>query len=362
MNIIRSRVAPSLAIVLAAACSRTPATAPAPTVAATGVPTIAHLGDAPINWWLLDPWTDHVPGISLLRAQRELLANKPPKRTVIVAVIDNGVDTAHAQLRSHLWTNPGEVAHNSAADDHNGFVDDVRGWDSIGGKTGDVDHDPFELTRLARMCADTALHASVPQPYRDRCDAIVMEFSQKKGEAQQTLQTVARIETMYGQILPYLNRVTNDSPTVARVTALQTTNDTIAQAKQMFLRLASQGITPDVVEDAKQAYASQLRYGFDPMYNSRTIVGDDYPDTLINRYGNNDVTGPGALHGTHVAGIIGGLPNQVHDSTVQGIAQFVRIMAIRVVPDGDERDKDVANGIRYAADNGAQVINMSFGK
>jgi cell wall-associated protease len=90
------------------------------------------------------------------------------------------------------------------------------------------------------------------------------------------------------------------------------------------------------------------------------LVGDNYADSNERNYGNNDVTGPDAKHGSHVAGIIGA--DRYNNIGIMGVANNVSIMAIRVVPTGDERDKDVANGIRYAVDNGAKVINMSFGK
>jgi subtilisin family serine protease len=89
-------------------------------------------------------------------------------------------------------------------------------------------------------------------------------------------------------------------------------------------------------------------------------VGDNPADLSERVYGSADVMGPDATHGTHVAGIIAAARG--NGVGVDGIAPRVQIMAVRVVPDGDEHDKDVANGIRYAVDNGAQIINMSFGK
>merc|ERR1711966_640998 len=90
------------------------------------------------------------------------------------------------------------------------------------------------------------------------------------------------------------------------------------------------------------------------------IVGDDYSNSRETDYGNNDVEGPDPLHGTHVGGIVGAVRD--HGIGVQGVANNVKLMSVRTVPDGDERDKDVAAAIRYAVDNGASIINMSFGK
>jgi subtilisin family serine protease len=154
-----------------------------------------------------------------------------------------------------------------------------------------------------------------------------------------------------------------DSLTPAKVQAIQTGNDTVRQARQVFLQLAANGISPEDVPAVKKSYESQMQYGYNTAYDPRPIVGDDYPDTLVKRYGNPNVVGAGAEHGTHVAGIIGASREAgSRTGEARGIAQAVKLMALRVVPDGDERDKDIALAIRYAVDQGAQVINMSFGK
>jgi subtilisin family serine protease len=98
----------------------------------------------------------------------------------------------------------------------------------------------------------------------------------------------------------------------------------------------------------------------EPPHYRDDIVKDNYGDLNDRFYGNNDVMGTDASHGTHVAGIIGAIRG--NDKGIDGIANHVQIMPIRAVPDGDEHDKDIANAIRYAVDNGALIINMSFGK
>ena len=105
---------------------------------------------------MVDVATDKVPGISAERAYRELLAGKKPARTVVVAIIDSGIDISHPELRDAVWTNPKEIAGNGKDDDGNGYVDDIHGWDFIGGKDGrDVDHDTYEVTRLFAACGAT---------------------------------------------------------------------------------------------------------------------------------------------------------------------------------------------------------------
>ena len=359
-----NRTAFLLAATVVVACSPSapPSTAPAPAAppARPATPAApASVGEAPINWHLLDA-ADRVPGIGLLRAERELLAGKQPKRTVIVAVLDGGVDTSHAALRSRLWTNAGETPGNGRDDDNNGFTDDTRGWNFIGGRDGkNVHEDTFELTRLAAQCSRPAARDSMPAALRSRCSELEAELSRKRSEAESVLQQIVQIEGMLNQIMPYLRRaIGSDSVTKERVEAINSTNDTIRQARSIYLQMAASGLDEEEVKGAKKAYKSQVEYGYNPNFDPRSIVADNYPDTTVKRYGNRDVTGPDAMHGTHVAGIIGSL----RDGGGTGIASSVRIMGVRTVPDGDERDKDVANAIRYAADMGANVINMSFGK
>jgi subtilisin family serine protease len=355
---------------LIACTSAPPASAPAPvaapTPAASDAPAAAatRLTESPKNWHLLDESTDHVPGISADRAMRELLASRQPRREVIVAVIDNGIDTAHADLRANLWTNPKDTPGNAKDDDGNGYVDDTRGWNFIGGKDGkDVQHDTYELTREHARCTKgpTGAGAGLPALSPEKCKSVADEFTKKRAEAEQNLQRYRPIRDALNRAVTLLKTASgSDSLTTERVMAVQPTRPELAQARQMYLDLANAGITPSMLDEAVKQFESELAYGLNPDYDPRPLVGDNYADPNERRYGNPDVNGQDPKHGTHVAGIIAAVRG--NNVGMDGIAPSVRIMMIRTVPDGDERDKDVANAIRYAADNGAQVINMSFGK
>ncbi len=368
------------ALALLAACASaktateapTPAPAPAttssgsqPVAAASAAPkSFTPLAEAPRDWQLLDV-SDRVVGISERRAERELLAGKQPKRTVLVAVIDGGIDTAHVGLKANLWTNPKEVAGNGKDDDNNGYVDDVRGWNFIGGKDGkDVQYDLLEVTRLYVRCTKTpnaGPTAKLPAPDAATCKRATDEYQKQRQQNQTMQQQVQQIATVMTRANEILRRaMATDSLTRAKVSAFQPTSSDAMQAKVMWLRLADAGITPEELEDAKKEVESKAKYGLNPEYDPRTIVGDDYANLSERKYGNTDVMGPDAKHGTHVAGIIGGVRGT--PGGIDGIATGVKIMMVRTVPDGDERDKDIANAIRYAVNNGANVINMSFGK
>jgi subtilisin family serine protease len=343
-----------------------PAPAPSPVVPTPSAPAPAApaIREAPRNWQLLDEGTDHVPGISAERAYREVLASRQPARSVIVAIIDSGIDTAHVDLKANLWSNAKEIAGNGRDDDSNGYTDDARGWNFIGGKDGrDVDHDTFEVTRLYARCnrASAGTTPPISADERARCDQVARDYEKLRTETEQTLAQVRQIDAMLAQVLPLLRQgAGTESLTVQNVSAIRTTRNDVEQARTIFLRLAADGILPKDIDEAKKEFESRLKYGLNPSYDPRPIVGDDYTNLAQRIYGNTDVVGSDAKHGTHVAGIIGAVRG--NGIGVDGIAPGVRLLAVRAVPDGDERDKDIANAIRYAVDNGANVINMSFGK
>jgi subtilisin family serine protease len=321
--------------------------------------------EAPRDWQLLDDSLDHYPGISLLRARKELLAGRAPRKSVVVAVIDGGVDTAHAALKPRLWVNAKEIAGNARDDDSNGYADDAHGWNFIGGADGkDVNYDTFELTRMYVRCQgspQTISERAMPPIDSASCAKIDVAYATKKTEINTTLSQMQRVQAVLNSALPFLKQAAGtDSLTPARVAALPATSPQVVAARGLYLELARQGGTPEAISEAVTAYETQSKYGLNTEFDPRSIVGDNYADVNQRHYGNSDVTGPDAQHGTHVAGIIAAVLRDCGGP--EGIADSARIMSVRTIPDGDERDKDVANAIRYAVDNGARVINMSFGK
>jgi subtilisin family serine protease len=377
----------ALAAMALAGCApaATPPAAPAPAAPAPSAPVaeeraspapaapaatafLPALEAAPDRWWMLDPETDNVAGAAVDRAYRELLDGREPRRTVVVAIIDSGVDTAHVDLRPVLWRNPGEVAGTGRDDDGNGYIDDVYGWNFIGGADGrNVDADTYEVTRLYAACdmaangsSEPADPASVALVASKDCDAIGRKFEEQRGETESMLVRIREIGEVADYAWTILEGQLGGELTVDRVRRVATPRRDVMQAREIYLSLMEHGITPALVRDEIERVQKRLEYSLDPTFDPRSIVGDDYHDVTERFYGNADVTGPDARHGTGVAGIVAAVRD--NDSPVAGIAGAARIMALRAVPDGDERDKDVANAIRYAVDNGAHIINMSFGK
>ena len=337
-----------------------PAAAPAPTntpPASTPVPAVTA-DEPPLDWHLLDLSADGYAGISLKRAERELLAGRQPARSVLVAVIDGGVDTAHVDLRASLWSNPREGA-GGADGDGDGLAGDVHGWNFIGGKDGrDVDHDTYEVTRLHVRCTAKAMGGD---SLRTVCPKVDAEFDEARASAEREAQQVRSIANALDVAMTALRGAIRDSVTTARVRALTSSDQRVQEARSLYLQLAASGITPEAIADARKDVESRIQFGLNPSYDPRPVVGDNYADLSQRTYGNGDVMGPDALHGTHVSGIIGAVRG--NGVGMDGIAPAgTRVMMVRAVPDGDERDKDIANAIRFAVDHGAQIINMSFGK
>jgi subtilisin family serine protease len=356
----------------APATTAPPPRAPTPTSGVATPPPPAEPGSlpalesAPERWWMLDPATDNVAGAAVDRAYRELLAGRQPTREIVVAIIDSGVDTAHVDLRPVLWRNPGERAGTGRDDDGNGYVDDVFGWNFIGGPDGrNVETDTYEVTRLFAAClARFGDGQAAPAPQdrvaRAECARIEEEYTDKLQETEQMVERLQEMQQAVQIIWGILRTQVGPDLSVERVRAIQSTRPDVVQARNAYLELAEYNITPELIEEELERMQQLLAFGLDPDFDPRPIVGDNFANVDERFYGNRDVTGPDASHGTGVAAIVGAVRG--NGSPIDGIASNVRIMAIRAVPNGDERDKDVANAIRYAVDNGAHIINMSFGK
>ncbi len=330
-------------------------------------------GKAPENWFLLDPAKDGVAGTGAETALQNLKAKGKKGQTVIVAVLDSGVDYMHEDLKDVMWTNPGEIPGNGKDDDGNGYIDDIHGWNFLGGKDGqNVHHETLELTReyvrLSKLYAGSNgqnLSGDAKKEY-EYWLTIKENFEQQRseieGQKSKIEEQFAKIDNAFKLVQKALGKSEFTAEDLASINT--DGNAELKDAVGLSKRMLSQDVTPATFEDQKKEameyFSGQLLYNLNPDYNPRTIVGDD-PRDLSNRYyGNNDYRGPDASHGTHVAGIIAA--TRGNNIGINGVADNVRIMSVRCVPDGDERDKDVANAIRYAVDNGASIINMSFGK
>jgi len=326
---------------------------------------------APKNWFNLDPKQDGFPGIStesLYNRLRNMAGKK--SETVVVAVIDSGVDYEHEDLKSVMWVNAGEIAGDGIDNDKNGYIDDIHGWNFIGNAKGEnVYHDNLEITRLYasykkefEKADPTSLSSKDKKRYAEFKEMEEKVLGERKSLGE-TWPTYKALKESVTKVIKQLGK--EKGITLDDLDKVQPGPDQmLARLIQILKTQMGQGASfegfIDQLNEAYNYFDGRFNYNYNPDFDPRILVGDNYSDVTEKYYGNNDVRGPDANHGTHVAGIIGAVRG--NGIGMDGIADNVRIMSVRTVPDGDERDKDVANAIRYAVDNGAKVINMSFGK
>ncbi len=325
------------------------------------------------SWNQSDLLLDTIPGMSVNRAYDELLKHRKNK-TVIVAVIDSGIDINHEDLKGNIWNNPKERI-NGRDDDGNGYVDDVHGWNFL----GDVVAENMEFVRIIRdnrarfENVNPASLSGKDKEMYTLYTAAKAAYDKEVAENSQTLQQYKPILAQVKEAHAFATkRLGKPTYTSKELLGMEAQSEQEQANKQMVLRMygnVAEGETmvdfikgfEDYVNSLKER--QETHYNFD--LNARKKLNDKVEDLSDKFYGNNKVGGPDpklkdAKHGTHVAGIIAA--NRKNKLGIKGIANNVKIMAIRAVPDGDEYDKDVALAIRYAADNGAKVINTSFGK
>ncbi len=324
---------------------------------------------ADVNWQNKDFLQDYTVGSSVDKAYKELLKGKKPRQRIIVAVLDGGVDVKHKDLQGKIWVNDKEIAGNGKDDDNNGYIDDVNGWNFLGNSKGkNVLEEVYEPVRVvAELDSSMINYASlevVPDSLKSQYKLWVTcrkEVMDKRAELKTVLNKLDTLETELAYCERLVARATGKKEnTPDEICALQTEDKNIQRAKEFLCGRFSQGFTYEGFRNYKKRVQRNLNETWNPEYKPRKIIGDNPRNINDRYYGNADVKGPRADHGTFVAGIIAA--NRDNDYGIDGIAESVEIMAVRTTPDGDENDKDVALGIRYAVDNGARVINMSFGK
>ncbi len=324
------------------------------------------------NWGEYDLVLDTIPGMSVNKAYAQIIKNKTGNQ-VIVAVVDSGVDITHEDLKSVVWVNTKEVRNNGKDDDNNGYIDDINGWNFL----GDAVKENLEYTRILKRLKpkyDGKPASSISSSNRAEYDVYVSAKAEYDKEYSETVQNKTQYEQIKQQLVVAHKAVSaklgKEDYTKRELAAMEATTPEMQQYKGMLSQIqnnVNENI-PEALKELNEAieyFSNRLDTHFNLNLDGRAIVGDDPYNIKDTKYGNNDVTGPtkdkeDIKHGTHVAGIIAA--KRGNNLGINGVANNVKIMVVRAVPDGDEYDKDIALGIRYAVDNGAKVINTSFGK
>jgi subtilisin family serine protease len=299
------------------------------------------------RWSDLDLVKDTVPGMSVDKAYAEFLKGKKGS-SIIVGIVDSGLDIDHEDLKGKIWINKKEIAGNNKDDDGNGYVDDVNGWNFLGEGT----NEQLELTRIVKKGDDGSATYKAAKTALDKKLAAITPQKAQVDAISKADKTIRKFLEKEVYTLDDLKKITSSDAEVNK-------------SKQIMTSIATQaGPTfQDEIKSYVDYVYEQVNYNLNVSFDGRK-TGDN-PDNMDSKfYGNGNVKGPNvedALHGTHVAGIIA----QIRGNNKGGdgvVADNVEIMAVRAVPNGDEYDKDIALAIRYAVDNGAKVINGSFGK
>ncbi|MBK9485767.1 MAG: S8 family serine peptidase [Chitinophagaceae bacterium] len=352
----------------------------------SGISALAQTSVIPNSWHMMDKEADGYSGVSANKAYEFLKSKNLKSKTVIVAVIDTGIDTLHEDLKSILWNNPKEIPANGKDDDGNGYIDDVHGWNFLGGKDGrNVKVDSDERGRVYYGLKDKWDNKEVDKSKLSKADLYEYEmFVKAKAEIKGTDSKedefndvdVPALKALHASLLvsdsilkkgmnrdtftgneldQYVTKSFAERRAKTEILTLMKNNNMMDQSDKEFIG----GLLEYIEYIEGEQRKAQAKVSAPKTYR-KDIVGDDENNFNDNKYGNSDIMADFSMHGTHCAGIIGAARN--NGKGMDGIADNVRIMSLRVVPDGDEHDKDIALAIRYAVDNGAQIISMSFGK
>lgn len=314
-----------------------------------------------LNWY-----NGKKPGMSTDKALKKLKKQTPD--TVIVAVIDSGIDIEHEDLQGKIWTNRKEIPGNGIDDDGNGYVDDVHGWNFLGNSDGENQGPArLEVTRIyANLKPRFENMDSTKISAEDRKDyELYLEVKKEVTDNIEQYKQIIEQTKQFKALIPMLpamigNMIGKEDFTEKDLKKWKPEDAQGKQMKQFGFMILKGELNDEFVDKQVEQIKSMLDHHYNVDYDDRSLIGDNYLDMTDLGYGNNDVTGPDALHGTHVGGIIGAIRG--NDLGGDGVADNVLLMPLRAVPDGDEFDKDIALAIRYAVDNGAKIINASFGK
>ncbi len=322
------------------------------------------------KWPHMDIYKDSVPGMSLDKAY-EFVKNKKGQ-TVIVGVIDSGIDIEHEDLKNVLWTNKDEIPNNGKDDDNNGYIDDVYGWNFLGGEKGSSAPEQLEITRMVKKMHGKYGQLNDNDVTKENKEGFDKYYTLKKKVDKERKEAEGQ-KAFYSGIINSVKEADaiikkslgKENYTLEDLEKFESEEKAVKEGKGMLMRLMGSGATLEEglkdIQGAVDYFGARANTMYNVDFKGR-VTGDDPEDITDTKYGNNYVIGSkdDEIHGTHVSGIICAERN--NGVGMNGVAHNVALMSIRAVPDGDEYDKDVALAIRYAVDNGAKVVNMSFGK
>ena len=314
------------------------------------------------NWEFKDVVLDSVVGISLYRAYDSILNNKDSK-SVVVALIDMTVEVNHLGLKKSIWVNSKEKV-NGIDDDNNGYVDDIRGWNYIGNNKGqNNEFVNYEYTRILKKYLPNfkdsiIVHKSLTDSLEYAIYIKALEKYNKRLEyAKNEVDYINMVSKSKSDAEKLISNFIKTNLTIEILDSLKGVYPKDAKLQKAIKRKSNfikYGYSDEFVKDYKLKAKERINKLLNLYYNDRIIQEDN--SGVINNicYGSYMFNTNTTLldHGTKMAGIIKKV----------GFKNEIQIMPLTISSYGDEHDKDIALAIRYAVDNGAKVINMSFAK
>jgi cell wall-associated protease len=317
-------------------------------------------------WHYLDYNKDSIPGTSIFLACQELTFKNRKNHKVIVAVLDSEMDIYHKDLKDFIWTNPNEIPNNGKDDDHNGYKDDVHGWNYWGNSDGVTStyYTHFEYVRIFNKYDIFFKNKNINQIPIDSID-LYQIYNQSKNKLEDEYDYQKNIYPIYLKQLEesYIKQKDTIQKlypemdfNIPNLKSIQTENDFVKNKIKNLIYYLESDIEESLI-DYKKTNENHFKYYLNPDYRDRNLIDDDTDNIFDINYGNNilfhDSISP--KHATEVSSIICNLAHYFNNYEI-------KIMPIITIVNGDPHDKDIALAIRYAVDNGASIINMSFGK
>ncbi|MCL9805031.1 S8 family serine peptidase [Flavobacterium amniphilum] len=342
--------------------------------------------EKPKFWHHEDYGSTNIPGISLDKAINSV-KHLSPKKQIIVAVIDTQIDALHEDLNTNIWTNKKEIPNNGIDDDKNGFTDDIHGWNFLGNKAGGYTvWANFEYIRILRDYEPIFKNKSKEE--------ISVE---DKFKYEQYLKAIENDKKFSKYFNSYIKSLKYD------ISLYQKTKDTLRHFfpkenytyKQLDSLYRKYKINDKTYKERRDSNDQDLGALLDSYMTSIDVGLNSYAeltdalkqkDSTLNKscslsfnerknidsetsnrgYGNNktqvEIKGIPTFsnHSTEVSSIIAA--KRENNLGIKGFSDNIKIMPLTVCASGDEHDHDIALAVKYAVDNGAKVINMSFGK
>ena len=340
-----------------------------------------------LDWYNCSFDKDNVYGAEVNKAY-DFLKGKKMKKRPVVALIGSGIDVEHEDLKQAIWFNPKEKA-DGKDNDKNGLVDDINGWNFLGGKDGQVMESTMregdrEFLRLKDKYADYMFDGKdyykiinekmtkVPAP--ENVDEFnyyrfnVMPESPIAGSyggwvlVQAVKEYAAKFDKMMRERFPNKELTQEDfnicyDPKAPRDSLAEVAFMVCAYGFSIYQTDKWDAVYAGIksgaqIQQSQAEYEAKVKqFGSD---GRATIIGDNYLDINDNKYGNNVLLTTDASIGTMEAGIIAG--KRDNGLGGNGIMDQAEIMTLRVSANGEPYLKDIALAIRYAVDHGADVI------